>query len=102
MLRGVVLAIGLSMLLAGLVIFVAWPVGAGMALWLVIVGGMITAGTVLERVIYQPLQRKTPGTGWVKTTERFIDPDTGQPVDVFYNPTTGERQYVSPETKTTR
>jgi hypothetical protein len=37
------------------------------------------------------------GGGWVKTAERFIDPDTGQPVDVFYNPASGERQYVSQE-----
>jgi hypothetical protein len=36
-----------------------------------------------------------PGTGWVKTEERFIDPDTGKTVDVFYDPRSGERQYVS-------
>jgi hypothetical protein len=102
MLRGAVLAVGVVMLLAGLGIAVAWPVGVGASLWLLVVGGLITVGTILERVIYKPLQRKAPGAGWVKTAERFIDPDTGQPVDVFYNPATGERQYVSPEKKTTR
>jgi hypothetical protein len=56
-------------------------------------------GTLLERVVYKPLLREKPGGGWVKTAERFIDPDTGQPVDVFYNPTSGERQYVSQEPK---
>jgi hypothetical protein len=50
-----------------------------------------TAGTLLERVVYKPLLRGSPGPGWVKTAERFIDPDTGQAVDVFYNPATGER-----------
>ena len=101
MLRGVVLTVGALMLLAGLLIAVVWPVGVGASLWLLIVGGMITAGTILERVIYKPLQRERPGAGWVKTAERFIDPDTGQPVEVFYNPATGERRYVSLETKTT-
>jgi hypothetical protein len=66
-------------------------------LWLLIVGGLITIGTLLECVIYKPLLRERPGAGWVKTAERFIDPDTGQPVDVFYNPASGERQYVSQE-----
>jgi hypothetical protein len=46
-------------------------------------------------VVYKPLLREKPGAGWVKTAERFIDPDTGQPVDLFYNPASGERQYVS-------
>jgi hypothetical protein len=50
-------------------------------------------------VVYKPLLREKPGAGWVKTAERFIDPDTGQPVDVFYNPASGERQYVSQEPK---
>jgi hypothetical protein len=35
--------------------------------------------------------------GWIKTAERFVDPDTGQPVDVLYNPGSGERQYLSQE-----
>ncbi len=68
----------------------------GAPLWLLI-GGTITAGTLLEWVIYKPLLREKPGAGWVKTAERFIDPDTGQPVDVFYNLASGERQYVSQE-----
>ncbi len=73
----------------------------GAPLWLLIVGGAITAGTLLERVIYKPLLREKPGAGWTKTAERFIDPDTGKAVDVFYNPSTGERQYVAdqPEKK---
>jgi hypothetical protein len=93
-LRTVVLGVGVLMLAAGIIV-------AGLslsgALWLLIVGGVITAGTLLERAIYKPLLREKPGAGWVKTAERFIDPDTGQPVDVFYNPSTGERQYVSPD-----
>ena len=94
MLRSAVLAAGVLMLAAGIII-------AGLslpgALWLLIAGGVITAGTLLERVIYKPLLRERPGTVWVKTAERFIDPDSGKPVDVFYNPSSGERQYVAQE-----
>jgi hypothetical protein len=96
-LRGAVLAAGVLMLLAGIVVGELGSVGAW---WLAIVGGAITAGTVLERVIYKPVLRERPGAGWIKTAERFIDPDTGQPVDVFYNPATGQRQYVSPPAAT--
>jgi hypothetical protein len=102
MLRGAVLAAGVLMLLAGLAIALVWPVGAGVSLWLLVVGGSVTAGTILERVIYKPLLREKPGAGWVKTAERFIDPDTGQPVDVFYNSATGARQYVVPQAETKR
>jgi hypothetical protein len=94
-LRGAVLAVGILMLLAG-----AATAGLGVPgfpLWLLIAGGVITAGTLLERVIYKPLLREKPGAGWVKTAERFIDPDSGKAVDVFYNPTSGERQYVAQE-----
>ena len=99
MLRGAVLVVGILMLLAG--VATAGLGVPGLPLWLLIAGGVLTAGTLLERVIYKPLLRERPGAGWVKTAERFIDPDTGQPVDVFYNPTSGERQYVSqdPERK---
>ena len=95
MLRGAVLAVGILLLLAG-----AATAGfhvPGATLWLLIAGGVITAGTLLERVIYKPLLRERPGAGWVKTAERFIDPDSGKAVDVFYNPTSGERQYVAQE-----
>lgn len=92
MLRGALLVVGLVMVSAGVVVM---AVGDWAALWLLIVGGAITIGTLLERAIYKPLLRERPGAGWVKTAERFVDPDTGQAVDVFYNPTSGERQYVS-------
>jgi hypothetical protein len=93
MLRLAVLAAGVALLIAG-VIAATYGVAA-VTLWLLGAGGVITAGTVFERVLYKPLQSKKPGAGWVKTGERFVDPDTGETVDVFYEPTSGERQYVS-------
>ena len=68
--------------------------------WLIPRLGRLTArtvGTLGERVLYKPLLLEKPGPGWVRTTERFVDPDTGKTVDVFYDPRSGERQYVSPE-----
>jgi hypothetical protein len=67
----------------------------GLPLWLMIVGGTITAGTLLEQVLYKPLLRDRPGAGWQKTAETFIDPDSGKLVDVFYDPKSGERRYVA-------
>jgi hypothetical protein len=93
MLRFAVLVVGVVLLIAG-VIAALYGVSA-ITLWLLGVGGAIMAGTVFERVLYKPLQSKKPGADWVKTGERFVDPDTGETVDVFYEPASGERQYVS-------
>ena len=93
MLRLVVLVLGIVLLTAGVI---AIGYGAhGLSLWLLVVGGSITAGTVFERVLYKPLLGRNPGPGWVRTTERFVDPESGKTVDVFYEPSSGERQYVS-------
>jgi hypothetical protein len=98
MLRLAVLVLGIALLTAGVI-----AIGSGtpgLSLWLLVVGGVITAGTVFERVLYKPLLGKKPGPGWVKTTERFVDPDSGKTVDVFYEPSSGERQYVSQDPET--
>jgi hypothetical protein len=93
MLRQAVLIAGVLLLFVG-AIAAGYDV-AGLSLGLLIAGGVMTVGTLCERVLYKPLLPKNPGTGWIKTEERFIDPDTGKTVDVFYDPRSGERQYVS-------
>jgi hypothetical protein len=35
-----------------------------------------------------------PGPDWVKTEERFVDPTSGETLDVWFHPTSGERAYV--------
>ena len=55
-------------------------------------GGLIAAAVWLERWRYRT-RGATDGGDWQKTDERFIDPESGQPVQVFYNPRTGERRY---------
>jgi hypothetical protein len=37
--------------------------------------------------------RKTPGESSQPTNEVFTDPASGKPMRVWYNPTTGEREY---------
>jgi hypothetical protein len=90
--RVVALAIGIAMLLgAGLAVMADNP---PVGLWLLVVGGLITIGTVFERVTYKRVLSQTPGAGWTRTGERFIDPESGKTVDVFYNEASGERRYV--------
>jgi hypothetical protein len=58
------------------------------AIW----GGAIAAAVWLERWRYKA-RDTAEDAGWQPTDERFIDPESGQPVQVFYNPRTGERRY---------
>ena len=64
------------------------------ALWLLLNGVMLSAGTVFERWRYGKTSH-TPPINWQRTGERFLDPHSGQLTDVYYNPATGERRYVS-------
>ena len=91
MLRKVVLALALIVLAAGVVAVAAGMIGA----WVCIIwGGIAVAGIAYERFRYKPLQSSTPGPGWVKTSERFVDDETGKTVTVYIESRTGERQYV--------
>jgi hypothetical protein len=51
-------------------------------------------GLVVERWRYKALTSRRPGPDWVPTNERFVDPESGHLVTVFYQPSTGERRYV--------
>jgi hypothetical protein len=68
----------------------ACPPGFIFAFW----GGLLLIGTIYERVLYKPVETATPGAGWVRTAERFVDDSTGKPVTVYVDPKTGERKYV--------
>jgi hypothetical protein len=62
--------------------------GTPAALW----GGFIAAAMLVERWRYR--DAGTPPDGdWQKTEERFVDPESGRTMQVFYNPRTGERRY---------
>jgi hypothetical protein len=57
-------------------------------------GAIVTLVLLLERYIYKPIRPERPGAGWEQTAERFIDPQSGQSVTVYFNSRTGERRYV--------
>jgi uncharacterized membrane protein HdeD (DUF308 family) len=80
-----VVILGLAALLSGVVarsfVFIFW-------------GVVLVAAIVFERTRYKRLERKKPGSGWERTTERFVDEETGATVTVYVKPETGERTYV--------
>jgi hypothetical protein len=91
--RGVLLLIA-GLLLAGggaLAMLGAVPAAVGLAAW----GLILIVGLVIERWRYKPLAERSPGPDWTATDERFVDPETGKLVTVYYHPASGERRYVA-------
>jgi hypothetical protein len=57
------------------------------------VGVVVLIGTLFERWRYRRIE-KPPKGDWQRTGEQFIDPSTGDPVEVLFDSRTGERRYV--------
>ena len=89
MLRAFVLALSVVLMLIGL-----WPcVNGAHVLWPVLIwGAVLFIATIFERWRYLATTRRE-GEGWVATDERFIDPESGKLVQVYYQASTGERRY---------
>ncbi len=67
--------------------------------WQVLITGVIVLiGTLFERWRYRRIEA-APNGNWQQTGEQFIDPSTGDPVAVMFNPRTGERRYVAGESR---
>lgn len=62
----------------------AWPIACEV--------GIVLALIVFERSRYQPKVDRLSGV-WKQTGERFQDPTSGETVEVYENPQTGERDY---------
>jgi hypothetical protein len=91
--RGVLLLIA-GLLLAGggaLAMLGAMPAAVGLTVW----GLILIVGLLIERWRYKPLAERSPGPDWTATDERFVDPETGKLVTVYYHPASGERRYVA-------
>ena len=91
MLRWVLIAYGVLCLIVAVILLVA-HVTTALVIYLVINGLLITGGILFERSGYRPRANRTRGN-WQPTGERFNDPTSGQVVEVYYNPQTGERDY---------
>ena len=89
MLRAFLLVVSLVLMAIGL-----WPCMAGARplypplIW----GGVLCVATVLERWRYRS-QPGREGAIWEATDERFIDPESGKLMQVYYQPQSGERRY---------
>jgi len=93
MLRLVIFALGcVGLCLGALILLLGGPVSPGISL--LVLGLILALGIAYERVRYKAHAPRAPGPGWQKTEERFIDPETGRPVTVYFRPTDGERMYV--------
>ena len=64
------------------------------------VGAIIALGVTLvalffENFRYRRLSETPPGGGFKPTGERFVDPESGQLVEVHSDPASGARRYVA-------
>ncbi|WP_052263273.1 hypothetical protein [Geobacter pickeringii] len=74
----------------------------GMYLWIrdkcafqpfLIWGGILVVAVLFERWRYRRNEHNHDRP-WQSTGEKFEDPETGQTVEVHYDPVTGERRYM--------
>jgi hypothetical protein len=91
MLRKALIAYGVLCLI-GAVILLASHVTTALVIYLAINGLLIAGGILFERSGYRSPVNRMQGK-WQHTGERFNDPTTGQVVEVYFNPQTGERDY---------
>lgn len=71
-----------------------WSTGSGPFL---LIFAVIVILTALVEPIYGRAVGRPSGGDWRPTDERFVDPETGKLVTVWFDPRTGDRRYVSDE-----
>lgn len=87
------LVIGAILLVSGLIAeFLGWH-----DLPMIIVGAVLIVSTYLEPIYGKLVSRPPLSGGWRPTGEKFVDPASGKPVEVWFDPDTGERRYVDIE-----
>jgi hypothetical protein len=92
MLRAAIIAAASLVACAGLALILYGARDGG---WQMLAVGLIAlVGILFERWRYRQLTGRPDGS-WEATGERFVDPTSGEPVEVFFNPRTGERRYVA-------
>jgi len=92
MLRKVLLSCGALLLLGGLAIVLMGRVLAGLGP--AGLGAVLLLALLFERRGYKPIVDKRPAPDWEPTGERYLDPGSGVPVEVYFQPATGKRVYV--------
>jgi hypothetical protein len=90
MLRKALLIVSLALIAIGLGTSLGGVPGTlPMAIW----GLVLLLAVLFERWRYQSATGGGAGGDWQGTDERFVDPESGQTLQVQYNPRTGERRY---------
>jgi len=92
-LRAALYAVG-GLSIAGAVVLALFgygPAALGLAGWALV----LVVGLLIERWRYKPLAERPPGPDWTATDERFVDPETGKVVTVYFHAASGERRYVA-------
>ena len=92
MLRTFLLVVGVVLFVVGLGARLA---GSPAATPSAVLGAVLVLALLLERWRYRS-PMPAAGGEWVRTEERFIDPESGRPMNVLFNPRTGERRYDGP------
>jgi hypothetical protein len=93
MMRTIVCVIG-GLFAAGALAVAAlrcFPPAGLLGIW----AAILLVGLLIERWRYQKLSAASPGPDWQRTDERFVDPETGKVVTVYFHPPTGERRYIT-------
>ncbi len=109
--RVLLVAIGLVVMVLGLVAIATLPGASIAGLWWVGIGGFLVIAVAAERQRYrsEAAERNNapPGPGggeragelleprFRSTAEAFVDPTTGHRMRVLVDPATGERRYVA-------
>lgn len=89
MLRNALTGFALLLVLGGAAATLAGYDGWVPAIW----GAVVLVCVLFERWRYRKSSHATQAN-WQSTGEQFIDPETGQAVQVLYDPETGERRYT--------
>ena len=89
--RALALALGALLSVCGIIL---WRSGGGPV---VLILGILAFTTVALEPIYGRTSAKPASSNWRATGEKFVDPETGRLVTVWFDPETGERRYVEDE-----
>lgn len=92
MLRWVIIGYGLLYLVGAAVLLFLVHTSVFLVVYLAVNGLILVSAMVFERQRYRSRVDRTRG-GFQPSGERFIDPTSQRLMEVFYNPTTGEREY---------
>lgn len=93
--RNWALVAGVLLFVLGIVVWADGGAGAVLCLF----GALIAVSAVVERT-YGNLRSRPRGGQWRPTEERFVDPESGRLVTVWFEPATGERRYVTEDDTT--